>query len=46
MAHCSEEEADVASAGIDLTNTQNALDDAQTIFDLAETDLMSCEAEH
>ena len=46
MAHCETEETSVANAEIDLTNAQDAVDVAQSVFDLADMDLIECELEH
>lgn len=46
MAHCAEEEADVAVAEISLASAQTAEAVAQIVFDLADMDLMECELEH
>lgn len=46
MAHCGAEEAAQALAQIDVDDTADALDTAEIVLDLANADLMACEAEH
>lgn len=46
MAHCTEEEADVAVAEIAEANASTALEVAQTVLDLANLALEECLDEH